>query len=201
MEVLKRFELPSRVVPVWRDLLASHNVVELTKQRHRKDYPAKPGLAYLHFMAAVHKHSCAAAVAASFVPGAAAKHPSVSGTWLGPFLAYLPPVLYSLTLASTYLKIQLPQAAVLHWLTTSSYTLSLQLGLKSPRVRKLLGFTQPNLAAGAGDVDPAVAAQANAMDNADILVVMGAKHAALQRYSEALYCLHRALQLDPQNVR
>eukprot|EP00878_Enallax_costatus_P010559 GHUV01011026.1.p1 GENE.GHUV01011026.1~~GHUV01011026.1.p1 ORF type:complete len:561 (+),score=174.83 GHUV01011026.1:501-2183(+) len=133
--------------------------------------------------------------------GAAAKHPSISGTWLAPFLSYLPPVLYSLTLASTYLKVQLPQAVALHWLTTSSYTLSLQLGLKSPRVRRWLGYTQPNLAADAGDVEPAVAAQANAMDNADILVVMGAKHAALQRYSEGLYCLHRALQLDPQNVR
>lgn len=110
-------------------------------------------------------------------------------------------MLYSLTLASTYLKVQLPQAVVLHWLTTSSYTLTLQLGLKSPRVRRLLGYTQPGLAAGAGAVDPAVAAQANAMDNADILVVMGAKHAALQRYNEALYCLHRALQLDPNNVR
>lgn len=131
--------------------------------------------------------------------GAAAKHPSVASSWLSPFLACLPPLLYTLTLASTYLKLQLPQAAVLHWLATSSFTLSLQLGLQSPRVRRILGYTQPG--PGARDVDPAVAAQANAIDNADILVVMGAKHAALQRYAEALCFLHRALQLDPQNVR
>eukprot|EP00882_Tetradesmus_deserticola_P030366 GHRQ01034087.1.p2 GENE.GHRQ01034087.1~~GHRQ01034087.1.p2 ORF type:complete len:149 (+),score=35.56 GHRQ01034087.1:207-653(+) len=133
--------------------------------------------------------------------GAAARHPSVAGTWLSSFLVYLPPVLYTLTLASTYIKLQLPQAALLHWLAMSSYTLALQLGLRHPRVRNLLGYSTPAVGGAAGGVDPAVAAQAAAVDNADILVVMGAKHAALQRYNEALYCLHRALMLDPQHAR
>lgn len=133
--------------------------------------------------------------------GAAAKHPSVAGTWLSSFLAYLPPVLYTLTLASTYIKLQLPQAALLHWLGTSSFTLGLQLGLRNPRVRGFLGYSAPAMGGAAGGVDPGVATQAAAVDNADILVVMGAKHAALQRYNEALYCLHRALSLDPGNAR
>jgi hypothetical protein len=133
--------------------------------------------------------------------GAAARHPSVAGTWLSSFLTYLPPVLYTLTLASTYIKLQLPQAALLHWLGTSSYTLALQLGLKNPRVRSFLGYSTPGLGGAAGGVDPAVATQAAAVDNADILVVMGAKHAALQRYNEALYCLNRALTLDPHDAR
>jgi hypothetical protein len=114
---------------------------------------------------------------------------------------YLPPVLYTLTLASTYIKLQLPQAALLHWLGTTSYTLALQLGLKNPRVRSFLGYSTPAVGGAAGGVDPGVATQAATIDNADILVVMGAKHAALQRYNEALYCLHRALSLDPQNAR
>lgn len=133
--------------------------------------------------------------------GAAARHPSFAGTWLSSALASVPPVLYCLTLASTYFKVQLPQVALLHWLTSSSYTLGLQLGLRDPRVRRLLGDTQPGAGGSAGGVDPAAAAQAAAMDNPSILVVMGAKHAALQRYSEALYCLQRALQLDPGNAR
>jgi hypothetical protein len=119
-------------------------------------------------------------------------------------LANMRPVLYALTIASAAIKVQLPQAAVLHWTTTASYTLGLQLGLKSPRVRQLLGYSQPG-AAGSGStsgaVDPGVVAQVAAMDNADVLVVMGAKHAALQRYSEARHCLARALQLDPNNAR
>ncbi|KAF6264498.1 hypothetical protein COO60DRAFT_128154 [Scenedesmus sp. NREL 46B-D3] len=133
--------------------------------------------------------------------GAAARHPSVAGSWLSSFLTYLPPVLYTLTLASTYIKLQLPQAALLHWLGTSSYTLALQLGLRNPRVRTFLGYSGPAVSGAAGGVDPGVAAQAAAVDSADILVVMGAKHAALQRYNEALYCLHRALTLDPQHAR
>jgi hypothetical protein len=133
--------------------------------------------------------------------GAAARHPSVAGTWLSSFLTHLPPVLYTLTLASTYIKLQLPQAALLHWLGTSSYTLALQLGLKNTRVRNFLGYSTPGVGGAAGGVDPAVATQAAAVDNAGILVVMGAKHAALQRYNEALYCLNRALTLDPHNAR
>lgn len=133
--------------------------------------------------------------------GAAAKHPSVSGTWISTMLTYLRPFLYALTLASAAIKVQLPQAPVLHWVTMSSYTLGLQLGLKSPKVRQVLGFSQAGSVDSSKDIDPAVVAQAAAMDNADVLVVMGAKHAALQRYNEAMYCLQRALQLNPDNAR
>lgn len=133
--------------------------------------------------------------------GAAAKHPSLSGTWLSAALVYLRPFLYAVTLASAAIKVQLPQAPVLHWVTTSSYTLGLQLGLRSPKVRQLLGFSQAGSVDSSRDVDPTVVAQAAAMDNADVLVVMGAKHAALQRYNEAMHCLQRALQLQPDNAR
>jgi tetratricopeptide (TPR) repeat protein len=37
--------------------------------------------------------------------------------------------------------------------------------------------------------------------NADVLVILGAQHSAQKRYREALYCLDRALQLDPGHVR
>lgn len=133
--------------------------------------------------------------------GAAARHPSLSGTWMAAFLTWLRPFLYTITLASAAIKVQLPQAPVLHWLTTASYTLGLQLGLRSPRVRQLLGFSQPGSVDSSRDIDPAVVAQAAAMDNADVLVVMGAKHAALQRYNEAMHCLQRALLLNPNNAR
>lgn len=133
--------------------------------------------------------------------GTAAKHPSLSGTWIASALLWLRPALYSLTLASAGIKVQLPQAPVLHWVTTSSYTLGLQLGLRSPKVRQVLGFSQPGSVDSSKDTDPAVVAQAAAMDNADVLVVMGAKHAALQRYNEAMHCLQRALQLNPDNAR
>jgi len=133
--------------------------------------------------------------------GAAARHPSVSGTFISTFLLWLRPALYALTVASAVIKVQLPQAPVLHWATTASYTLALQLGLRSARVRRLLGFSQPGSVDSSRDVDAAVVAQAAAMDNADVLVVMGAKHAALQHYNEAMHCLNRALQLDPGNTR
>ncbi|KAF8072601.1 ALB3L3 [Scenedesmus sp. PABB004] len=136
--------------------------------------------------------------------GAASRHPSVAGTWLAPLLAWLPPLLYGLTLASTYIKLQLPQAALLHWLASSSFTLALQLGLRRPRVRAALGYAAlpgGGPAAGGGGVDPAVAAQAAAVDSPDVLVVIGAKHAALQRYAEAEHCLARALSLDPGHAR
>jgi hypothetical protein len=35
----------------------------------------------------------------------------------------------------------------------------------------------------------------------DVLVIMGAQHSAQKRYREALYCLDRALQLDPSHIR
>lgn len=133
--------------------------------------------------------------------GAAAQHPSLAGTWVSTALLWLRPALYALTIASAGIKVQLPQAPVLHWVSTSSYTLALQLGLRNPKVRQALGFSQAGSVDSSKDIDPAVVAQAAAMDNADVLVVMGAKHAALQRYNEAMYCLQRALQLNPNNAR
>ncbi len=35
----------------------------------------------------------------------------------------------------------------------------------------------------------------------DVLVILGAQHSGRKRYREALYCLDRALQLDPGHVR
>jgi hypothetical protein len=133
--------------------------------------------------------------------GAAAKHPSLSGTWIASALLWLRPALYALTLASAGIKVQLPQAPVLHWVTTSSYTLGLQFGLRSPKIRQVLGYSQPGSVDSSKDTDPSVVAQAAAIDNADVLVVMGAKHAALQRYNEAMHCLQRALQLNPNSAR
>ncbi len=37
--------------------------------------------------------------------------------------------------------------------------------------------------------------------SADVLVILGAQNSAQKRYREALYCLDRALQLDPAHVR
>lgn len=133
--------------------------------------------------------------------GTAAKHPSLSGTWMATFLVWLRPFLYAVTLASGAYKVQLPQAPVLHWCSMASYTLGLQLGLRSPKVRQMLGFSQAGSVDSSKDVDPAVVAQAAAMDNPDVLVVMGAKHAALQHYNEAMHCLQRALTLKPNNAR
>jgi len=96
----------------------------------------------------------------------------------------------------------MPQAALLHWFTSSSYTLVIQLGLKVPAVRRLLGYsTSGGWEPHSGPVDPAVAAQAAAIENANVLVVMAAKQAAGQRYNEALHMLHRAIQLDNINSR
>lgn len=43
------------------------------------------------------------------LPGAASRHPSVTGTFLQPVLKYAPAALYTLTLGSLYFKLQLPQ--------------------------------------------------------------------------------------------
>jgi hypothetical protein len=73
-------------------------------------------------------------------PGAASRHPSVTGTFLQPLLRYAPAVLYSLTLVSLYFKLQLPQAVLLHWMAASGFTLSLQLALRNPTLRSALGY-------------------------------------------------------------
>jgi Tetratricopeptide repeat len=103
----------------------------------------------------------------------------------------------------------LPQAALLHWIAAGSFTLALQLSLRSDRIRTALGYAvAPQRGSGAGDagasaggVDPSVAAVAATTDSADVLVVMAAKHAALQRHADALYCLGRALELQPDHAR
>ena len=37
--------------------------------------------------------------------------------------------------------------------------------------------------------------------NANVLVVMAAQQAAVQKYNNALYCLEQALALDPDHMR
>ena len=146
--------------------------------------------------------------------GAASRHPSIAGTPLQPLLRHLPTMLYGMTLASLYLKLQLPQAVLLHWLAASGFTLGLQLALRNPRARAALGYGGPAAAAalagagganagagaGAGAVDAALEARVAAAGGADVLVAMAAREAALHRYGAALFCLERAVALDPSNA-
>ncbi|GFH16854.1 TPR_REGION domain-containing protein, partial [Haematococcus lacustris] len=48
---------------------------------------------------------------------------------------------------------------------------------------------------------PALVQQVSREGSADVLVIMGAQHSAQRRYGPALYCLDRALQLQPDHVR
>ncbi|GBF90311.1 hypothetical protein Rsub_02417 [Raphidocelis subcapitata] len=136
------------------------------------------------------------------VSGAAARHPAVAGTFLQPLLRYAPAALYALTLGSLYLKLQLPQAVLLHWLASSGFTLSLQLALRRSALRAALGFGGPAAGGGGGGggVDAAVEARAAAAGGADVLVAVAAKASALHRYDEAKYCLARAAELEPGNA-
>jgi len=43
--------------------------------------------------------------------------------------------------------------------------------------------------------------QVSAEESPDILVVLGAQHSAQRRYREALFCLDKALQVQPGHVR
>jgi hypothetical protein len=52
--------------------------------------------------------------------------PGIAGTTLGKVLRHLPAILYTATLATTVFKIQMPQAALLHWLAASSFTIGFQ---------------------------------------------------------------------------
>jgi len=138
--------------------------------------------------------------------GAASRHPSVAGTLLQPILQYAPIALYSLTLASLYFKLQLPQAVLLHWLATSAFTLTLQLSLRNPKLRSALGYPGgPAAIQGGGvtsvtGVDPGLQVRVAAAGNADVLVAMAARESAMQRYGDALYCLQEAIKLDPGNA-
>lgn len=144
------------------------------------------------------------------VPGAASRHPSIAGTVLQPLLRYAPAALYSLTLFSLYFKLQLPQAVLLHWMAASSFTLGLQLTLRNPRPRAALGFGGPGPAGsggmwaggggGGGAVDPGLEVRVAAAGGADVLVAMAARESAMQRYRAALYCLERAVQVEPGNA-
>jgi hypothetical protein len=139
----------------------------------------------------------------SRLAGAASRHPSIAGTFLQPLLRYAPAFLYCLTLASLYFKLQLPQAVLLHWLAASGFTLSLQLALRSPRLRAALGYGGPAAAGsggGAGAVDPGLEVRVAAAGGADVLVAMAAKESALHHYPNALYCLAKAVELEPANA-
>jgi hypothetical protein len=117
-------------------------------------------------------------------------------------LQYMQPALYALTLVNTVVKVQLPYATLLHWGTSSGYTLGLQAALKHPKIRALLGRgAAGGSAAAEPGVDPGLVTRVAANQNANVLVVIAAQQAAAQRYSGALYCLGKALELDPANVR
>ena len=60
----------------------------------------------------------------------------------------LPPVLYTLTAFNTYMTVQLPQGALLHWTASSAFTLSLQSAMQHPTVRRWAGLPAPPAPAG-----------------------------------------------------
>ncbi len=76
------------------------------------------------------------------------------------------------------------------------------LGLPSPSSSTGGPLPLPASSSAAGSsVDATLVVRAQATDNAAVLVVMAAQQSARQRYWEALYCLDRAVQLDPNNTR
>lgn len=50
-------------------------------------------------------------------------------------------------------------------------------------------------------VDSGVREQVDRLDDTNALVVMSAQYSARQQYISALYCLQRAVELEPRNVR
>lgn len=61
----------------------------------------------------------------------------------GKLMRVLPPLLYTLAILNLYVKVQQPHTALLHWLTSSGFTLGLQLGLQSPRLRQAFKVLTP----------------------------------------------------------
>lgn len=55
-------------------------------------------------------------------------------------------------------------------------------------------------AAGGAAVDPGLEVRVAAAGNANVLVAMAARESAMHRYGNALYCLRRAVQMDPGNA-
>ncbi len=49
-------------------------------------------------------------------------------------------------------------------------------------------------------VDPGLEVRVAAAANANVLVAMAARESAMHRYGNALYCLRRAVEMDPGNV-
>jgi len=143
-------------------------------------------------------------------PGTAGRLPGIAGTRLASFLSVLPQVMYTATVASIAIKVVLPQAALLHWAATGSFTLGLQLALRVAAVRQFLMGPGEAAAAAAGSgglsgdtgmPEASVVARAATAESAHVLVVMGAQYSARQRYADAEYCLRRAVQLDPDHAR
>ncbi|GAX78887.1 hypothetical protein CEUSTIGMA_g6326.t1 [Chlamydomonas eustigma] len=139
----------------------------------------------------------------------------------GKLLAALPPLLYTLTILGTYFKVQQPHAALLHWATSSAFTLSLQMGLQTAMVRETLHIlpaqqvkdmlarmvAPPKPASSSGPLysestlPSELVEKVRCTHSADVLVVMGAQLSAKHRYSEAMFCLDRALALHSSHVR
>lgn len=219
----------------------------------------------------------AAAAPAGAQPDALSQRQPISSrdggsSLVGHLRRVLPPLLYAAAVLNTYFTVQMPHGALLHWVASSTFTLSLQLALQRPAVRAALlaggrswrqsaapdvQYTQPPephtpqlsgsevtsqggvspaagqtaacrtaqhpLAAAAaataaaraaspaaplsaavapsGSVSPQLAAKVASLVNPDALVILAAQRSAQLQYDEASFCLAKALQLDPRNVR
>ncbi|KAF5843145.1 hypothetical protein DUNSADRAFT_1572 [Dunaliella salina] len=161
--------------------------------------------------------------------GAAGTRAAPADDWVGQALKVLPPLLYGMTFINLWVKLQLPHCALLHWAASSAFTLGLQVSLQQPAFRAAFNLPSPKdlqelLGRLAGqqlqeleDASGSLAAnsrgyvvsalpeklvkQVSEETSSDILVVLGAQHSAQRRYREALYCLDRALQMEPGHVR
>eukprot|EP00798_Chlamydomonas_sp_ICE-L_P016750 gene16750-23023_t len=143
------------------------------------------------------------------------------------FLQVLPTVLYSLTVAALYFKVQAPQAVMLHWTATAVFTMSFQQALRSPTVQsfvtlpskevmgqKLLkaiaditeAVPKQDIVAGGPVYDLAqlphdIVKRVSETGNSDVLTIMGAQLSAQNRFPEAMYCFDKALLLQSNHVR
>lgn len=141
-------------------------------------------------------------------------------SWLARSLRSVPPLLYGITLLNTAFQVQLPHLVIVHWAASSSFTLGLQLAMRNPTMAALLGMPSPKGAAAAAaesaagpqnsstprvpssfeaslDIRGAVAC----CTDAKVLVVLGAQKSAMQHWADALYCLEKAVELEPGNTR
>ncbi|KAG2422292.1 hypothetical protein HXX76_016143 [Chlamydomonas incerta] len=161
---------------------------------------------------------------------AAAQSPDIRGTALGAFLRSLPPLLYLLTTANLYLKVQMAHGVLLHWAASAGFTLGLQAALRNPTLRSWLKLnpgqqgdasaggsssssssssTAAAAATGGGsskgarwaDLPSELVARVAETGDPNVLVIMGAQLSARQHYPGALHCFRKAVLLNPGHVR